>query len=84
MVEVDDIKQYFPELEPGDLPERHYLMSVLSTVKKDELKELIEQAREHRSISNKQDVDMMVEMTQAARDQIFNVLPQKSKLIHVS
>ena len=75
MVEVDEINQYFPHLEPSKLLERHCLMSVLSTVRKDELKLLIEQTREHKSISNKQDDDMIVEMTQAARDQIFNILP---------
>ena len=80
-MEIDEINQYFQDLEPGKPPERHYLMITLSTVRKDERKQLIEQAREHRSNSNKQDDDMMVEMTQAARDQIFNVLPQKSKLL---
>ena len=39
---------------------------------------MIEQAREHRSISKKRDADMMIDIIQTARDQIFDVLTLRS------
>ena len=70
--------EYFPDLDPGKLPERFYIMGVLCTLRGEEMKELIKNVRENRSIANKTNNDQLVWMTTEIRDHIFDILPQKS------
>ena len=55
------------------------MFKILSTLRKDELKQLIHEAREHRSIINNENQDELIEMDPLIRDEIFSILPQKSK-----
>ena len=77
--ECEDLKEYFPDMEDGTLPERDFLMGLLCTLKSDEMKELIKEARDNRALSNNSDADMMIEVTDNARDQLLGLLPNKSK-----
>ena len=69
---------YFPDLDPGMLPERSFIMGILSTLRGEEMKELIKNARENRSLVNKVDNDELIWMSTDVRNDIFEILPHKS------
>ena len=77
--EWPDLLDYFPDYEANQLPERDFIIGVLSTQRISEMKELIKDARSHRSLANRKEEDEMIEMTYAAKNEIFDILPQKSK-----
>ena len=72
-----------PDLEDGKLPLRDFLMGILCTLKNADMKALIKEARDNRALVNNTDVDMMVEVTNSARDQLLSLLPNKSKCFKV-
>ena len=83
MKDSDDLKQYFPDIDEEKLPERDFIMGILWTLKTDVMKQLINETRERRAITNANDDNMMVEVTEAARDQLLSLLPQKSKHYYI-
>ena len=54
-------------------------MGLLCILKSDEMKELIKEARYNRALSNNSDANIMIEITDNARDQLLGLLPNKSK-----
>ena len=56
-------------------------MGILSTLRGEEIKGLIKNARENRSVANKADNDELVWMDKTAKDEIFEMLPQKSMVL---
>ena len=74
----DDLMMYFPDLEESQQPERSFILSILSTLRLEELRTLIQEARSHRSIINNSDRNQLIEMQSDIKDTIFGVLPQKS------
>ena len=77
--EWPDLLDYFPDYEADQLPERNFIVGVLSTKRTTEMKELIKEARAHRSLVNIKEEDQMIEMTYAAKNEVFDILPQRSK-----
>ena len=77
--ECEDLKEYMPDLEDGKLPEQDFLMGILCTLKANEMKDLIQEARDNRALANNNDSDMMIEVTNLAKDQLLNLVPNKSK-----
>ena len=75
--ECDDIMDYFPDLDQDKLPERRFLMGILSTLRTEEMKRLISEARANRSITTQHDEDELIEMSLAVKTEIFKALPQK-------
>ena len=59
----DDIMIYFPDFKPGELPERDYLISVISTINQEATKTIVAEAREKRSISQAEDEGNLVKVT---------------------
>ena len=76
--EWPDLIELFPDLYPGNLPERFYIMRILCTLRGEEMKELIKNARENRSIVKKTNNDQLVWMATEIRDHFFDILPQKN------
>ena len=74
-----EINSYFPDYEQDQYPERDYLFAILSTLRKDELLQLIKTAKNNRAYSNQSEEDEMVQITNGFRNEIFNILPTKSK-----
>ena len=66
-------------MEDGELPERDFLVGLLCTLKSNEMKELIKEARDNRALSINSDANMMIEITDNASDQLLGLLPNKSK-----
>ena len=40
----DDLKQYFPDIDEGKIPERDFMMEILWTLKTDVMKQLINES----------------------------------------
>ena len=78
ILQCDDLLEYFPDMEPGRLPKRCFTFKILSTLKTRELEQLINEAREHRSITNTDEPEDLIEMDGAIKNYIFSILPQKS------
>ena len=51
--EWPELVEYFPDLDQGKLPERFFIMGALWTLRGEEMKELIKNERENRSVVNK-------------------------------
>ena len=81
--ECENLKEYFPDLEVGKLPEIDFLMGILSSLRFDEMKELIKEARDNRALTCNNDTDLMVEVTKSAGDQLLSLLPTKSKYLFI-
>ena len=76
--EVEELNQYFPDYNKGELPERDYLWTVISSLMPKETKKLIENAREQRGVSKKNNNELIV-LTNELKKEIFDVKVQKSK-----
>ena len=74
-----EINSYFPDYEQDQYPERDYLFAMLSTLRKDELLRLIKTAENGWACSNQSGENEMVQITNGIRNEIFNILPTKSK-----
>ena len=81
--EWDDLLEYFLDIDSNRLPERDFMLGVLSTLRKSELRTLVKTVRESRSICNNSDQRQMIEIDSIIRDNIFSILPQKSKFIQI-
>ena len=79
--EIEALYCYFPDYNEKQLPEREYLFKILSTVETDAMKKLIKQARESRSIVNQENDDEIIVIKNELREEINNVLAQKSKFL---
>jgi len=76
---VDEINWYFPDYEEGKFPERDYLIGIISTINPIATQELISQAEEFRSVLVSDDPGDLVEMTKEMRNEMDEIIPQKSK-----
>ena len=61
------------------MPVRSFCLSILSTLRHEELKVLIQEARKHRSLTSETDDNNKIEMTPNIKDALFSILLQKSK-----
>ena len=55
--EVPDLMIYFPEYTSNQTPEKNYLFTILGVLRGEELKELIQEAREKRLIYEESDIN---------------------------
>ena len=75
------MKEYFPDYDPGQLPERFFLLGLLSTYKPVQMQELIDDERKQRALTNLKEDDDMIMMTLNFKSDMLNLLPQKSKFL---
>ena len=71
---------YCPDYDEGTLPGKEFIVGIISTLKPEETKTLVEEARKKRSVSNKEDKQELVNIEKSIRDEIFGVLTQKGIL----
>ena len=62
--------KYFPDIQEKELPDREFMWTILSTLREDAVKKLIEDARKKRSASNEEDKEELIEIDQ----EILNLL----------
>ena len=79
--EWEDLLKYFPDLDPPKLPERRFILGILWTLRKTEMRELIKTANFNRSIKTRKAEDDLVAMTLEVKEEIFRLLPKKSIFI---
>ena len=60
--EVPELLQYFPNLEKDELPDRFFMWTILYTLRYDQWKQLISDARSARSKSDKNNNDELIEI----------------------
>ena len=76
--EINELVQYFPDYCEGELSERDYLWTIISSEMPKETKQLIENAGEKRRINKRENSELVV-LTSELKNEIFGVKAQKSK-----
>ena len=79
VLEWEDLKQYFPDYDPPQFPEREFLFGVLSTLRENEMRQLVKEARDNRAIVNNENEDGLIEILPEIKEEIMSILPHKSK-----
>ena len=69
---------YFPDVTEDKLPEREYLIAVISTLNKEATKTIVDQARKIRSVQKPSDNDELVAISSQILEEIRSIKPQKS------
>ena len=57
VLQFPDLLAYFPDLDGRKLPDKSFLIKILSTLRAQELKQLLKEAGEHRACSNNDEKD---------------------------
>ena len=79
MKAVEELSQYFPDYTQKQLPERDYLFAIVSTLKSEELEDLVLEAQKKRSIYEAPEMGDFVEISTTFKEEIDRVLSKKSK-----
>ena len=58
--QVPDLMKYFPNLEDNWLPDRDFMWTILSTLREDEVKKLVKDARKNRDVGNEEDKQELI------------------------
>ena len=69
--DCQELMMYFPDLNPGKLPERSFIMEILSTLRGEETKRLVKMHEKKGSLANKAYNDELVWMSTDVRNEIF-------------
>ena len=76
--DFDEYNVYFPDFSNSKLPERDYLISIISTINPDATKKLVKATRESRSITQSDDPGNLVEIKSEIIDELRSLNRQKS------
>ena len=76
--EVQELSQYFLNLNDGELPERDYTWTIISTVNPEATSKLIQDTRKNRGSQDVISQDQLVEVDPALFKEIEEVAAQKS------
>lgn len=77
---MQDLYEYFPDYSEHDIPERDYLWTIISSIMPQETKSLIQEARAARGVQKKEEQEL-VRITPQLKEEIFNIVAQKSKQV---
>ena len=77
--DIPEDTYYFIDLDGDKLPERDYLISIISTINPEATKSVVKEAREHRSVNDCDDTQNLVAITSELKESIRKIAPQKSK-----
>ena len=75
---INEINIYFPDFTSDELPERDYLIAIISTINPDATKKIVEEARMKRSICATDNLNNLVDITPEFKDEFMSKNPQKS------
>ena len=79
MKDVDEINWYFTDFSENELPERDYLVTIISTINPEATKEIISQAQEKRSIKDNKEKDNLVKVSEEMHHELSQMKMMKSK-----
>ena len=68
---------YCLDYDEGTLPGKEFIVVIISTLKPEETKTLVEEVKRKRSLSNEEDKQELVSIEKSIREEIFGVLTQK-------
>ena len=71
---------YFPDYSEDKLPDRDFLITIISTLDPEAKKSIIKEAREKRSTTKNKDEGDLVVITMELKQLIKQINPQKSNL----
>ena len=77
--DAEDLNEYFPDYNPNQLPERSYMFSIWATLRYEELKIMVENARRNRALEVKDEGNELVYINKELWDEIKGVQSQKRK-----
>ena len=77
--EVDELSIYFPDYTEHQLPDRRFMFVILGTFKYEQLLNMIDNAREQRSISQQQPSEDYVYIEKNILSEIKSVINQKGE-----
>ena len=75
--EIEELNEYFLILKENQFPERSFMWTIISILRPDVTKKLIEEARKHRSIKPDENRDNLVEVDPEIFKEIQSVVSQK-------
>ena len=75
--DCEDLCNYFPDYEADQLPERRFILGILSTLRLDELRQQINDARKNRSIQENPDENQLIAMNADKKEAIMSLFPRK-------
>ena len=76
------IKEYMPDLDEKELPEKEFFFGLLTTLYYQETQKLIESARGKRAITKKEDKEELIEIEPSILKEIKSLMDFKSKLLY--
>ena len=78
--ESEELMQFFPNYQNKQLPDRNFLLTILSTKYPDELRKLVYEAKLNRK-KNDEELDELIEIDPVIKQSIMNVLTIRSKFL---
>ena len=72
---------YFPNFKPSQFPEKEFMYGILSTLKPDEVKQLVAQSLKDRAPKSQDEKDDFVEVTKELYNSIQDLYFMKSKRV---
>ena len=76
---MEELNEYFPSYRENQYPERDFMWTIVSTLRPEQTKKLIDEARKHRSIKGEGNQDELVEVDPDIYKEIQSTLSQKGK-----
>ena len=77
--DVADLMKYFPDYKESQYPWRTHMFSILSTLRHEDVMNMILNARKNRSLDNQEDDDELVFINKRLYEEIEGVMSQKRK-----
>ena len=75
-----DVKKYFPDFKPNQLPERRFLLDILSTVKRDYMKKVIMSSSQTRNRDENIQNNEVIEIKQDLLSEIMKTSYNSSNI----
>ena len=73
MQEIPDLLNNFTDFEPRELPDREFMWTILSTLRENEVKTIINQVRGNRALSAQEDKQELIKITPSILNELLNV-----------
>ena len=75
--DTQDLNIFFPDYDNSELPERKFMISVLCTIRPDEIAQLVKDSRKKRSVIENDDNTELIKIRSSIKNEIMAVVTQK-------
>ena len=73
MQEIPDLLNNFTDFEPRELPDREFMWTILSTLRENEVKTIINKVRGNRALSAQEDKQELIKIAPSILNELLNV-----------